>query len=394
LATAEMALALIVVAGAGLLVRSFVAVLSTDPGFRAEHVIKMFVPLTESHYPTSAAVGAFDHELLARICRLPGVTHCGAGSDLPLGGSDWNQVILPEGVAPSSQAKLPVASHTSIMGGYFNALGIVVKQGRALNEGDRGGAPYVVVVNEKMARTFWPHQNAVGKRLKFGGMGPDSPWHEVVGVMANARFDSMDKEPGPQFWETLDQVKQVHVAGIGRYLNFIARTSGDPKSIAAAFQIAVHSMDRTLPVSALRTMTDEVARSTEPRRFNTYLMGFFAAIALLLAAVGIYGVIGYSVNMKTQEIGIRMALGAARPDVFRMVIQEALIIAGAGIAAGLVGALALTRLISALLYQVKPWDPLTFAAVSVFLAAVAIAATCFPAFRATRVDPLVALRWE
>jgi len=280
------------------------------------------------------------------------------------------------------------------MGGYFNALGIVVKQGRALNEGDRSGAPYVVVINEKMAQTFWPHQNAVGKRLKFGGVGPDSPWHEVVGVMANARFDSMDKDPGPQFWETVDQAKQVRIAGIGRYLNFIARTSGDPKSIAAAFQIAVHSIDRTLPVSGLRTMADEVARSTEPRRFNTCLMGLFAAIAPLLAAVGIYGVIAYSVSMKTQEIGIRIALGAARPDVFRMVIQEALTIAGAGIAAGLIGALALTQFTSALLYKVKPWDPLTFAAVSVFLAAVAIAATWFPAVRATRVDPLVALRWE
>lgn len=394
LATAEMALALIVVAGAALLVKSFIAVRATDPGFRAERAMKMLVPLTETRYPTSAEVLAFDHELLGKICGLPGVTHCGAGSDLPLGGSDWNQVILPEGIAPSSQAKMPVASHTFVMGDYFQALGIALKQGRLLDAHDRAGAPYVIVINEKMARTFWPHQNAVGKRMKFGGMGPDTPWHEVVGVMSNAKLQSLDREPGPQFWETIDQARPRDVAGIGRYLNFVARTSGNPESLAARFQIAVHSIDKTLPVSALGTMEAEVARSTEPRRFNTYLMGLFAAIALLLAAIGIYGVIAYSVSMKTQEIGIRMALGAARPDVFRLVIREALIIACAGITVGLIGALALTRLISALLYDVKPWDPLTFAVVSVFLATVATAATCFPAFRATRVDPLVALRWE
>jgi putative ABC transport system permease protein len=394
LAAAEIALALVLAAGAGLLVRSFTALRNTDPGFRPERAVKMFVPLPAAQYPTAASVRAFDQNLLAKIGSLPGVIKAAAGSDLPLGGSDWNQIVIPEGMRPETAAKVPIATHTAVVGDYFQALGIALKRGRYLDQRDTASSRKVVVVNETLARDFWPGQDAVGKRLQYGGYGKDTPWREVVGVVADSKLESMESKPPLQFYEPYTQTREQNSGGVGRNLFFVVRTAGDPVAAAGALRMAVRSLDPSLPVTDLRTMTEEVDRSTGPRRFNTWVMGLFAGIALLLAAVGIYGVMAYSVAMKTQEIGIRMALGAAREDVLRMVIRQALLIAGAGIAVGLPSALALTRLMSGLLYGVRASDPLTFAAVPIFLTAVAIAATCFPALRAMRIDPACALRTE
>jgi putative ABC transport system permease protein len=254
------------------------------------------------------------------------------------------------------------------------------------------GAPFVVLLNETAARTFWPRENPIGKRVKYGGYGPQTPWREVVGVVADTKLDSMEAKAPLQVYEPFGQTREDWAAGVGRNLYFVARTVGDPAAVASSLRMAVHSLDKTLPVSEMRTMQETVNRSTQPRRFNTYLMGLFAGIALLLAAVGIYGLMAYSVTVKTQEIGIRMALGAARQDVLIMVVRQALKIAGAGIAIGLPASLALTQLMAGLLYGVKASDPLTFVAASLFLGAVAVAATVYPAFRATRIDPANALR--
>ncbi len=394
LATSEIALALVLLAGAGLLIRSFSAVKSTDPGFRPERAVKMFVPLPEVQYASASAVRSFDRELLARISRLPGVTRVGAGSSLPLGGSDWNQVVIPEGMQPSTASKVPLAIHTAVAGDYFEALGIPLKRGRLLEASDHAGAAYAVVINETMAHDFWPRENAIGKRLKYGGYDESVPWREVVGVVADSKLESMESRPPLQLYEPFDQTREEHAPSVGRNLSFVARTAGNSAEISSDLRAAVRSIDPSLPVSELQTMEELLIHSTAPRRFGTAVMVLFAGIALLLAAVGIYSVMAYSVAMRTQEIGIRMALGAAHRDVLWMVISQAVTISAWGIAIGLAGALALTRFMSGVLYGVAPSDPLTFLAVCAFLITVALAATCYPAIRATQVDPMVALRCD
>ena len=394
LATAEVALALVLVAGAGLLIRSFMALRNTDPGFRPEQAIGILVPLPESQYSKPASVRSFDQEFLSKVSALPGVRTAGAGSTVPLSRTSWNQVIWPEGLSTESASKLPIAVHTVVMGDYFGALGIVVKRGRVFDSQDRAGAPDVVVVSETMTRKFWPKQEPLGKRLKFGGPDEKVSWQTVVGVVEDVKQSSLESESQLQLYQPYAQVDDETAGVIGRGLSFVMRTSVDPAGLSPAVRASLRSLDPSLPVADLRTMKQVVNAATAPRRFNTWLMGLLAAIALLIAAVGIYGVMAYSVTMRTQEIGIRMALGAARTNVLRMVLRQAFIIAGAGIAIGLAAAFALTRFMAGLLYEIQPADPLTFIAVSLFLALVVVVATCFPAMRAMRVDPMVALRHE
>jgi len=393
LATSEIALALVLVAGAGLLIRSFMAVRDTDPGFRPERSLAILASLPESQYDKAAAVKNFDEQFLAKIGSIPGVSTVGAGSMVPLSETNWNQTIWPEGHDP--QSKLPLAYHTVVMGDYFGALGIPLKRGRLFDASDRAGSPGSVIINETTARKFWPGQNPLGKRLKYGG-GLDSsrPWEIVVGVIADVKQNSIEHEAEIQVYQPYTQLDDNHIADLGRNLNFVMRTSVDPASVSSAVRLSLRSLDPSLPASDLRTMQQVVSTSTAPRRFNTWLLGLLAGIALLIAAVGIYGVMAYSVAMRTQEIGIRMALGAAKTNVLRMVLRQAFVIAGAGIGIGLIAGFALTRFMTGLLYEIKPADPLTFVAVSLFLAIIVIAATCFPAMRAMRVDPMVALRHE
>jgi predicted permease len=394
LATAEVALALVLVVGAGLLIRSFAALRNTDPGFRPEHALSIFVALPDKQYAKAAAVRSFDQAFLGKIGALPGVHTVGAASTLPLARMNWNQTILKEGRTLESPGKVPIAWRSVVMGDYFQALGIALKRGRYFTDADRIGSPEVVIVSEALARDFWPNREPIGKRVKFGGQDAKVPWKTVVGVVADVKQSSIEAEAQIQFYTPIAQVDDDTMAFIGRNMNYVMRTSVDPASLSPAVRLALRSLDNSLPVAGLQTMQEVVDTSTAPRRFNTWLMGLLAAIALLIAAVGIYGVMAYSVTMRTQEIGIRMALGAARTNVLRIVLRQALLIAGAGIAIGLAASFALTRFMAGLLYEIKPADPLTFAVVSLFLAAIAILAACFPALRAMRVDPMVALRHE
>jgi putative ABC transport system permease protein len=394
LATAEVALALVLVVGAGLLIRSFAALRNTDPGFRPEHALSIFVALPETQYAKAASVRSFEQGFLAKIGALPGVHTVGAASTLPLARMNWNQTILKEGSTMESAGKVPIAWRSVVMGDYFQALGIALKRGRFFTDGDRIGSAEVVIVSQALARDFWPNQEAIGKRVKFGGQDAKVPWKTVIGVVADVKQSSIESEAQLQFYTPITQVNDEAMAFIGRNMNYVMRTSVDPASVSTAVRLSLRSLDSSLPVAGLQTMQEVVNTSTAPRRFNTWLMGLLAAIALLIAAVGIYGVMAYSVTMRTQEIGIRMALGAARTNVLQMVLRHALLIAGAGIAIGLAASFALTRFMEGLLYEIKPADPLTFSAVSLFLAAIVILATCFPAMRAMRVDPMVALRHE
>jgi predicted permease len=394
LAMAEVALALVLVVGAGLLIRSFAALRNTDPGFQPERALSIFVPLPESQYAKAAGVRNFDQEFLTKISALPGVRAVGAASTLPLARINWNQTILKEGRTVESTGKIPLAWRSIVMGDYFQALGITLKHGRYFTAEDRIGSTEVLIVSEALARDFWPNQDPIGKRAKFNGQDAKVPWKTVVGVVADVKQSSIESEAQLQFYTPFGQLNEEAIGFVGRNMNYVMRTSADPAGLIASVRASLRSLDKSLPVAGLQTMRQVVSTSTAPRRFNTWLMGLLAAIALLIAAVGIYGVMAYSVTMRTQEIGIRMALGAARTNVLRMVLRQAFGIAGFGIAIGLAASFALTRLMATLLYQVKPWDPLTFFGVSLFLMLVVVIATCFPAMRAMRVDPMVALRHE
>jgi putative ABC transport system permease protein len=384
LVVSDVALALLLLTGAGLMMKSFVRLLEVKPGFDPSKTLTLSLALWGPKAEDAHAV-AFYQQVLQRVEALPGVESAGVVSQLPLGGNGDMYGIHVEGKSSPDPEEDPSADRYSISPGYLRAMRIPLLRGREFDERDRAGSPLVVLVNESLAGKFWPSEDPVGKRLRVGDS--KGPWRTVAGVVGDVLHAGLDAPhtlqvylPQPQFTDSA--------------VLLVARTPNDPASLAAAVRGEIAVLDPQVPVSSVATMEEVVSASVANQRFSVLLFVFFGAIALLLAAFGIYGVISYGVAQRTHEIGIRIALGARRREVLRMIVGEAMQPALVGAVLGLGAAFGLTRLLAGLLYSVKPTDPITFAVVFVLLVAVALLACYLPARRATRVDPMVALRYE
>jgi putative ABC transport system permease protein len=386
LVVAEVAITVVLLAGAGLMIRSFMAIQSVDPGFRADRIMTFDFALPMTTYKEESQRATFFEQLTARAATLPGVERAAVIDALPLTGGGSVLGFVIEGRPPLPPEKVQDANFFSVTPDYFDVMGIPSVRGERLTERHRADVPDVAVINEAMARRYWPGEDPIGKRLNIGD--PEkTPWITVIGVVRDARTGGLDKEPYPQMYVPSAQFPY-------RAMTFVARTSGDPTSIAPALRHELAALDKDLPLYNVRTMEQVLCDSVSRRRFQMILIAAFAGVGLLLAAVGIYGVISYGVAQRRHEIGVRMALGARAADILKLVVGQGLGLTLAGVGLGLAGAFVLTRVLSSLLYGVSATDPLTFACVAVALLGVALLACLVPARRATQVDPMIALRYE
>jgi putative ABC transport system permease protein len=383
----EVALSLILLIGAGLMIRSFMHLMDVNPGLNPENVLTVRLGLPGLKYNTPEKRHAFFKELTERVGALPGVQSSGAISGLPLSGNNWGRSLTVEGFPVLSVGQAPSINHCVVTPNYFQTMGIPMVAGRDFTDADSSNGLKVTIIDERLAREYWPNESAIGKRVRFGPPEANEPWHTVVGVVGEVKHQSL----------ILTQRRSVYLphaqVAIGG-MSVVLHTSTNPESLIAAIRSQVKEMDADLPVTNVRTMKEVISRSVWQSRFFTILFGIFAAIALLLASVGIYGVMAYSVSQRTQEIGIRLALGAQKRDVMKMVVRQGMTLSLVGTAVGLAGALALTRLMESLLFEISTTDPLTFTGLALTLMAVSLAACWIPARRATKVDPIVALRYE
>ena len=384
LVVAEIALSLTLLVGAGLLVKSFVGLRSVNPGFDSANILTLRINLARARYAKPEQAAAFFGELQRRVAGLPGVEAAGMVSELPLSGQPNDMYFSVAGRPPQTADQKVTADYRRVNQDYFRAMRIPVLRGRDFTEQEVAGSAQVVVINETLARNFFPDEDPLGRRLVID-FGKQEEF-EIVGVVGDVRHRALDGEVYQMMY-----VPSLRVGGT----NLVVRTSSaDPLSLATAVRGEVSAVDRDQPVSGVRTMEEVVSGSVAQQRFRTLLLAAFAGVALLLAGVGIYGVISYSVTHRTHEIGIRMALGAKAADILKMVVGHGMALALAGIAVGLLAALALTRVLSSLLFGVTATDAMTFATVSLLIAAVALLACLLPARRATKVDPMIALRYE
>jgi len=384
----EIALSLVLLVCAGLLIRSFVRVQQVEPGFVPQNVLSMRMALVGPAYQEEARRVSFYQQLWERIRRLPGVEAAGGVSTLPLtGGIGWGGITI-EGYDASSGQSMIQADNRIASVGYFETMKIPLIRGRFFAEQDTKESERVVIVDENMARTYWPNANPIGKRLKFGrGDNNNNPWMTVVGVVATVKHYALDTDSRVALYIP-------HMQNGAGSLSIAARTTADPTGIAAAVTREARALDPNLPIYDVKTMEQWLSESLARRRFAMLMLGLFAMVAMLLAAVGIYGVMSYTVAQRTREIGIRVALGAQTRDVLRLIVQQGMSLAGIGIGAGVAAAIWATRLMTGLLFGVRATDPITFAAIALLLAIVALLACLLPARRATQVDPLIALRVE
>ncbi len=378
---AEVALALVLLTIAGLMVRSFLRVQAVQPGFRSDSVLAFNVQLN-ARYSDGASQVMFFERLVARLEALPGVRAAGAISYLPLGGGENMGRFTVEGEPPASLGKEPSAERRWVTPGYFATMGIPLRQGRGFTLRDTDGQPKVVVINETMAKKYFSNRDPVGRRLNAGGA-----WRTVVGVVADVRSASLEKEVNPQLYLPNAQWPW----GV---MTMVVHTEGDPLALASAARNELKSLDALIPAAKMRTMEQVLASATAVRRFNMALLAFFAVAALLLTLVGIYGVVAFLVGRQTREIGIRIALGAQRRDVLRLVLQQGMRPVVFGSVAGVAGSLMASRLVASQLYGVSPSDPLTLTSIFALLVTAALLACWLPARRAARVDPIVALRQD
>jgi putative ABC transport system permease protein len=406
LVASEFALAFMLLIGAGLMVRSFYALQSVDTGFNPHNVLSMVVSVAGTKEADAGRREIFYRELLEKIKALPGVASVGGINHLPLEGDLWDRAFEIEGRPKPRQGEAPVAIYRIVIPGYFETMRLRVKLGRTISyqdnaKADNAKAQAVVIINECAAERYWPGESPIGKRFVIGAQDGGQPnWLTIVGVTANASLDDMVSGPFPEMY--LAGLQTPAFLGEGSdpaiphmsYITLVVRGEGDPARLTAAVQGVVRSIDNNLPISQVLSMDEAVAHATAQPRFEMLLLSLFGAVALVLAAVGIYGVMNYSVSRRTREIGIRVSLGASRADVLRMVVLHGAFQALAGTVVGLVGAILLSKLMGQLLFGVKPTDPLTFAVGTVVLGLVALLATGVPARKAMRVEPMAALRSE
>ena len=384
----EMALSLMLLIGAGLLIRSFIRVTEVKPGFSPANVLSARLSVTGTNYQDRIRRLSLYQQVVDRVRSLPGVESAGVVSVLPLsGGFNWGSITI-EGYDPAAHGQNMIQADRRIAGpGYFETMKVRLVDGRFFNEHDTKDSLGVAIIDENMARAYWPAGDAVGKRFKMGSSDSTAPWLTVVGVVGSVKQYALDTDSRVAFYMAHEQ----YPAGT---MYITARTAVDPKSIIGVLTNEARAVDANLPVFDVRTMEQRISESLARRRFAMVSLGLFAVVAMMLAAVGIYGVMSYSVTQRTREIGIRMALGASVGGVLKLIVREAMALAGIGVAIGLAGAFAATRLLAGLLFGVSSTDPITFGAIAVILTGVALGACFVPARRAAKVDPMVALRYE
>jgi putative ABC transport system permease protein len=388
LVISEIALALVLLTGAGLMLKSFMRMRTVDPGFRTENILTITIDLPDSTYPAASAIQAFHASVLAKLSNLPGAVAAGAVNWMPL------QPMLVRGTFQLDGGRKPprgyIVAKPAVSPDYFNVMGIRLLQGRGFTGQDNSSAPGVAIVSQSVARTLWPGEDPVGKRITMEDEPKLKDWLTIVGVVDDVRQQSLVEQPQPAIYQPLQQVTRPFFLS---HMSYVVRTAQSPRSVAASMRGALYHLDKDQPV-AIAPLTDLIDATTSETWFQTRLISTFSILALFLAAIGIYGVLAYTVTERTREIGIRMALGAMKSDVTFMLLKRTLLLVLAGVGLGGCGALVLTRVLGKFLFEVKPTDPITFMAVAAILAATGIIAGLLPARRATRVDPVVALRWE
>ena len=382
--TAQVTLSVVLLVGAALFIRSLQSANAIDPGFRIDRALTVPINLGLLRYQESEGEN-FYRNLLARVQAQPGVEHASLVRFAQLGFSYAQFQVFTEGDG-DKKADDGFSTGFNVVGpNYFKTMGTALLRGRDFTEADRKGAPGVVVINETLAANLWPNENALGKRVSVSG--PEGPFLEVVGVARDGKYRSLGETPHPYIYQPVLQSYDPK-------MTLVVRTTGEPQTVVASVREQIRALDSNLPITNVKTLRDQVDLSLFPSRVAAWTLGGFGVLALLLAAIGIYGVVSYSVAQRTREIGVRRALGAKESDVLRLVLGEGFFVIALGLAFGLLLAFAATRVIAGFLYGVAPTDPLTFVGVPLLLGLVAFVACYIPARRATRVDPLVALRYE
>jgi putative ABC transport system permease protein len=392
LVMAEMALAVVLLVGAGLLIRSFSKLLAVDPGFRAERVVTFSIAAPETKYKTYAQRRVLVADLVDRMQRVPGVQGAAVVTGLPLSNMMMRTSAHIEGTPPERPAERKATDVAMVTPGYFATMGIPLTAGRDFTARDGSGAPVVAIVNQEFVKRYFPNENPIGKRITLGWEqdtaatgGNMTLGGEIVGVVGNVKRRGLSQEVYPETYASFMQPTFPS-------FSVVVRSSSDPSTVMAAIRAQMRELDRDLPLSELRQLSELVSASVSRPRFYTTVLGVFAGIALVLAGVGIYGVISYAVSLRTRELGIRIALGATGGQVSKLVLRQGVRLALAGVALGAAGAYWLTRLLAKLLFGVSATDPLTFAGVALLLTAIAAFASFVPARKAGRVDPLLAMR--
>ncbi|HKA20807.1 MAG TPA: ABC transporter permease [Blastocatellia bacterium] len=386
----EIALSLVLLIGAGLMIKSFAKLNRINPGFNPNNLLTMGVTLLRTNYPEDENVAAFYSQMLDRLNSTPGVQSAGAITELPLSGGNTSDNFTIEGRPPIAKQDQPLAECRVVTPHYFESMGIPLLQGRDFLYTDTKQTPNVALINEAFARRHFPGEDPLGHRLSLQGQSRDPLL--IVGIVGDVRDLTLEEPATPEIY--FPYLQNPLFDSFERSVTVVVRTKSSPTGMVEGLRAELLSMDKTLPVYALKPMTEYLSDSLSKRRFNLVLLSVFAAVAVLLAAVGIYGVISYVVSQRTHEIGIRVAVGAHSIDILRLIVGQAMILTLVGIAIGIGAALALTRLMESLLFDVSVTDPLTFVVISAVLTSVALAACFVPALRATRVDPMIALRYE
>jgi putative ABC transport system permease protein len=386
----EVAFALVLTVGAGLMIQSFARARAVNPGFDPENLVTFRVNLPSATYTDPDRIKLTHQQIVQRLREIPGVMSASAASGLPMQG-DWLIVFTPEGPPPS---QLPVATNALVLPGFFEAMRVPLRTGRVFNERDTKGTPGVVVINETMARKYYGNTNPVGRQFKWGSPDSPVPLREIVGVVADVKHRTLDEEPTPAVYHAVMQQDTGLQVPMYRGLSYVVRTRMASASLAASLRTAVRGVDPNLVVLNVLPMDTIVGNTIASRKFNATLLGLFAALALALAATGVYGVLQYSVIQRRREMGIRIAIGATSSDMIRLIVGQAVGLAAIGVMIGVAGALALTRVIRALLFDTDPLDGLTFAASAAMLLLIAALSSYLPARRALRTDPTIAMRAE
>jgi predicted permease len=399
LVVAEIAIALVLLAASGLLLRSFEKMRAVDLGFRPENVATAAYSLPHKQYSTQPSVNAFNDELMRRLKQVPGAEGMALTSTLPTGGFG-NETFVVEGYVPPKGAAMNLATPAQVIGDYFHTMGIPLLRGRRFTEADKAGAQLVLIVNHKLAQHYWPNQDPIGRRMRLGTPESQTPWMTIVGEVADMKLSSPDDPTKEQFFSPVDQAEEelgsfaspTDLNGNGGYI--VLRSALPPEQMENTLRSNVRAIDPQLPLTQVQTMEQAVSDSEAPRRFNTVLITGFACAAVLLAVLGIYSVIAFSVASRVQEMAIRMALGSQRSGIIRLILESGTKLAAAGCVLGLGGAAAASTLLRSLLFGVSPFDPLVLTLAAVGVLALALIASMLPAFRAASIDPMQALRGE
>jgi predicted permease len=400
LVVGEIAIALVLLAACGLLLRSFEKMREVDLGFHPDHTLVGSYSLPQKQYSKQSEVDTFNDELLRRVQQLPGVTSVGITTLLPASGSNSNSTFIADGYVPPKGAGLNLATAVTIQGDYLQALGVPLLAGRLFTLADTPQSQLVAIVNHKFAQHYWPNGDPIGKRFRIGTVETPTPWMTIVGEVADVKENSPDAPDKEQWYQPLKQF-EASVGSLaqptdinGNGVSIAMRTAIDPAQMTSALRAKVRSIDPQLPLAQVQTMEHALSETEAPRRFNTAVISVFALAAVLLAALGIYSVIAFSAALRVQEMAIRMALGSQRSGILRLVFASAAKLGGLGCAVGLLGAVAASHLLRSFLFNVSPFDPLVLLLAAVFVMVLASVAALLPALRAASIQPMKALRMD